>query len=344
MKARSGRAVSANQILCTFAYTQRNYADQKWYVCGTCQTRGATIGCCEACARLCHAGHNLVEQPATAFYCDCGAGDYPTPCKCTQPVALGASGYVSIDEMKRLSAVQLAPTETVCTFAYTNKQFADQVWYKCRTCNRGDSVGCCVACASVCHAGHQLERAEGAFFCDCGAGEFGQSCQILEPRVVPELELQGLLQNTFVDPFNFTAFYLLNNANQAPEKKTFAVNQLTVLLQRQRDDGSFGFPQISRDLGIDAREVHSKLMAGGLKSLAAEVQDLVWSIVATALVVVVLKAHASLLPQSARLTSCIERAEKYLQDQEDVEPGLCYRLGLGSTWMFFAKKTLNLAL
>lgn len=70
----------------------------------------------------------------------------------------------------------------LCTFTITLKEFMNQHWYHCHTCNMVDGVGVCTVCARVCHRGHDVTYAKyGNFFCDCGAKEDG-SCQALTKR------------------------------------------------------------------------------------------------------------------------------------------------------------------
>ncbi|XP_018357497.1 PREDICTED: E3 ubiquitin-protein ligase UBR4 isoform X2 [Trachymyrmex cornetzi] len=70
----------------------------------------------------------------------------------------------------------------LCTFTITQKEFMNQHWYHCHTCNMVDGVGVCTVCARVCHRGHDVTYAKyGNFFCDCGAKDDG-SCQALTKR------------------------------------------------------------------------------------------------------------------------------------------------------------------
>ncbi|CAB0040844.1 unnamed protein product, partial [Trichogramma brassicae] len=70
----------------------------------------------------------------------------------------------------------------LCTFTITQKEFMNQHWYHCHTCNMVDGVGVCSICAKVCHRGHDVTYAKyGNFFCDCGAKE-DASCQALVKR------------------------------------------------------------------------------------------------------------------------------------------------------------------
>jgi hypothetical protein len=59
----------------------------------------------------------------------------------------------------------------VCTRA-VKPEFHQQPWQHCRTCWDDVASGCCAACATLCHAGHDLTPVEVAprFRCDCGDG------------------------------------------------------------------------------------------------------------------------------------------------------------------------------
>eukprot|EP01132_Coremiostelium_polycephalum_P005683 gene5683-7073_t len=71
-----------------------------------------------------------------------------------------------------------------CTFAKTNRSYTIQPWYECLDC-QVKSVGLCVSCAQVCHAGHQLSEIKNSrFYCDCGFGSFRVKnglCKCLKP-------------------------------------------------------------------------------------------------------------------------------------------------------------------
>ncbi|XVF20872.1 hypothetical protein REPUB_Repub12eG0040500 [Reevesia pubescens] len=72
----------------------------------------------------------------------------------------------------------------VCTFSSSGRNFMEQHWYFCYTCDLTVSKGCCSVCAKVCHRGHRVVYSRSSrFFCDCGAGGVrGSSCQCLKPR------------------------------------------------------------------------------------------------------------------------------------------------------------------
>lgn len=65
--------------LCTYSVTGKDFASQISYNCTTCNL-GPNVTLCESCAKICHAGHDLVQTSYDRCYCDCGAGG--TPCKC----------------------------------------------------------------------------------------------------------------------------------------------------------------------------------------------------------------------------------------------------------------------
>lgn len=72
--------------------------------------------------------------------------------------------------------------EELCSYTVTQKEFMNQHWYHCYTCNMVENIGVCTVCAKVCHKGHELAYAKcGSFFCDCGAKE-DNSCQALTKR------------------------------------------------------------------------------------------------------------------------------------------------------------------
>lgn len=70
----------------------------------------------------------------------------------------------------------------MCTYLITQKDFMNQHWYYCYTCNMFDGIGVCTVCAKVCHKNHDVSYAKyGNFFCDCGAKEDG-SCIALTKK------------------------------------------------------------------------------------------------------------------------------------------------------------------
>jgi hypothetical protein len=55
-----------------------------------------------------------------------------------------------------------------CTFSFTKKDYKEQTWRSCKTCNQGDNEGVCDVCMKKCHAGHQFgPEKKSTFFCDC---------------------------------------------------------------------------------------------------------------------------------------------------------------------------------
>ena len=72
----------------------------------------------------------------------------------------------------------------VCTFTLTQRQYAPQQYYLCHTCGLTGGRGCCVSCAGVCHAGHEVEGPinSESFFCDCGAGDGGVVCRAVRAQ------------------------------------------------------------------------------------------------------------------------------------------------------------------
>jgi Putative zinc finger in N-recognin (UBR box) len=55
-----------------------------------------------------------------------------------------------------------------CSFPISGKEFLHQPWFNCVTCKLVNGLGCCVACATTCHKGHDLvPQSISPFFCDC---------------------------------------------------------------------------------------------------------------------------------------------------------------------------------
>lgn len=58
--------------MCTFASTQQRFVEQPWYGCYTCDMV-TKRGVCHLCASACHAGHQLIYNTTSEFFCDCAA-------------------------------------------------------------------------------------------------------------------------------------------------------------------------------------------------------------------------------------------------------------------------------
>ena len=118
---------------------------QPAYRCSTCSmTPSETI--CGACARNCHAGHNVEYIGELLCTCDCcflGDGI----CKCNDR-----------------QSVRLDPSYK-CT--YKGQSYDEQPTYKCKTCFPGENGNTiCERCARICHRGHELWFV-GNSSCDC---------------------------------------------------------------------------------------------------------------------------------------------------------------------------------
>jgi hypothetical protein len=60
---------------CTFVDTESERILQRRWTCRTCSFAGISA-CCDACARICHAGHDLVDEGYQLCFCDCGTQRY----------------------------------------------------------------------------------------------------------------------------------------------------------------------------------------------------------------------------------------------------------------------------
>jgi hypothetical protein len=74
------REIKSDNGLCTWLITGNDFATQASYCCYTCQLTG-NKGCCTACIRLCHAGHDIAYVGRNSMYCDCGSAQPSTTCQ-----------------------------------------------------------------------------------------------------------------------------------------------------------------------------------------------------------------------------------------------------------------------
>jgi hypothetical protein len=89
----SSSSSSAETLQCTFAVHGDQFVEQHWFQCYTCGLTDSR-GCCSACARTCHAGHDVVYAAKSRFFCDCGGENGPrgnaVACKCLSAVTVKA--------------------------------------------------------------------------------------------------------------------------------------------------------------------------------------------------------------------------------------------------------------
>lgn len=90
----SGSSPLADSLQCTYALHGDQFVEQHWYQCITCGLTDSR-GCCSACVRVCHAGHEVVYAAKSRFFCDCGGESGPrdnaVACKCLLPVPVHPS-------------------------------------------------------------------------------------------------------------------------------------------------------------------------------------------------------------------------------------------------------------
>lgn len=143
---------------------------QSFYNCITCGLVDG-LSCCEACAKICHYGHQLVPRGVTECYCDCGAGKTETcvSCKCRK---------VTQNQMQAYT--QYMESQPTCTFIKTGEKMVEQELFTCLTCRFGEGTCMRKACARYCHYGHEV-RSLGVVqgFCDCGAGNLRTQCRCM---------------------------------------------------------------------------------------------------------------------------------------------------------------------
>ena len=148
---------------CTFEKGSRGKI-QKMYQCRTCGII-RDMGICEACARRCHKGHDIIEIPTEKlFNCDCGQECGKNACQCCDG-------------------------RGVCVKKRLGTNLAECHVYCCKTCGMKDDVGICNVCAERCHQGHNLvdKGVWYEFTCSCGTTRTGAKCVAKTP---PEPEEQ----------------------------------------------------------------------------------------------------------------------------------------------------------
>lgn len=155
---------------CTYNQTHKKMVVQPFYNCRTCGLVDS-LGCCEACSRICHAGHDVRFKGNVSCYCDCGHGKTRTciPCNCRK---------VPAGQPTQPSSNDLA-SNPPCTYLQTGQDMVKQRLYVCSTCNFHNGECICDNCARVCHAGHDLRVLDEKGFCDCGAGSLPIPCKCI---------------------------------------------------------------------------------------------------------------------------------------------------------------------
>jgi hypothetical protein len=73
-----------------------------------------------------------------------------------------------------------------CIFLKIGKEFANQHYWHCETCDLVENLGCCDACATSHHFGHKLINVGArGFYCDCGFGEKELQCKCIGLSPLP---------------------------------------------------------------------------------------------------------------------------------------------------------------
>ena len=154
-----------NAMQCTYAVNGKRQPEQPIYYCHTCGLDNSDPedekGICEACAYICHAGHDLeFVGNIKGFICDCGSSCGKQPCICCAP----------------------GKAHPCCTSTISPGFTRQRMWY-CRTCGLQGKNGCCTACAKICHNGHKVVDMGiiDKFECDCGTSKCKCKCVCKNP-------------------------------------------------------------------------------------------------------------------------------------------------------------------
>lgn len=86
-----------------------------------------------------------------------------------------------VKKLKEKEELEECVASNTCTYAVTGPEMASvPEYFLCYTCGLDNSMGCCAACASICHAGHVLKKktmvANGTFYCDCPEAGLCKCC------------------------------------------------------------------------------------------------------------------------------------------------------------------------
>jgi hypothetical protein len=88
---------------------------------------------------------------------------------------------VETKKQREKEELEAALAANTCSFAVTGPRMVHvSEYWMCYTCGLDNSMGCCGACASICHAGHVLHKKllpmNGTFYCDCPEAGFCKCC------------------------------------------------------------------------------------------------------------------------------------------------------------------------
>ena len=90
----AGQATARSRC-CSFAKYGETFVEQPFYECVTCElTLEKGTGICRACARTCHAGHDVGFVGRIKAYCDCGRSG----CDLAKDTSAAATALVDLDE------------------------------------------------------------------------------------------------------------------------------------------------------------------------------------------------------------------------------------------------------
>ena len=144
---------------CPYSKKGCNLIPAPYFQCWDCFTQ-ENHSICPQCAMICHRNHNISKVSlkdsyfsCNAYFCDCGAGiiHKDHPCQiCQQP----------------------GPNDQ-CTYFSSNGKSTRGKYYICQTCSCSQI---CPSCAESCHFGHDLDKKDGEYLCDCGQGHTRNCC------------------------------------------------------------------------------------------------------------------------------------------------------------------------
>ena len=154
---------------------QNQSTPRSGFVTGT----GIGVDVCEKCAKICHKGHELVDQNGKT-YCDCCSSKGLPSCKCCDfPLLCTVELKKKCPNMNRSFGLG----------SYTSSSPPDQInqhTWQCKTCGIVGDQYICNACKERCHAGHEVIDT-GKRHCACSCASKCQ-CKALTPLTEKEVK------------------------------------------------------------------------------------------------------------------------------------------------------------
>ncbi|KAH0788076.1 Zinc finger in N-recognin family protein [Histomonas meleagridis] len=176
---------------CSIQENGVKYVKQKMYYCSTCGIVGNLV-VCEACARVCHASHDVcladegkcalcccgtsmshpkAQKRCCGGHCGCEHGHGCDGCEHQCGNECGGCEHARRRTPRCKLASKIEPIECVCA--------KSQLGFKCTTCG---VENICEHCAMLCHMGHSVECVGDISDMECQCGKYCKLPLMLQPH------------------------------------------------------------------------------------------------------------------------------------------------------------------